>query len=407
MTATAQQGTATDAVAWDHRTPLGSAVTGLLPVALMAVSWAIWAFSAEPPKTPGRLAAAAGTTVLILALRAVGEVLARRTPNRTPLWTVGWGIHAAAMLILVVINPYACIYAFAGYIDGERFLSERFMFPAVVVTASISAVGQVGGPPGIVAAPQLFVGLLVINIVIAGAMMRLAMERERNVRARLETAQELTRVHQVNVDLQDSLLSQERQRGAAAERERLSRDIHDTVAQGLVAVITQLESVPDTVDDDARRRIDRAEQAARSSLAEARRAVHALASPLLDEQDLPAALNELTRTWAHTHEIPTRFEQDGAAADSPHADVLIKITQEALSNVGRHAEADQVAVTLTSHSDELRVDIHDDGRGFDLGRERRGHGLTSMRDRVNAVGGSLTVETSPLDGCTISAAVPR
>lgn len=393
---------------WGQDSAFGAVVSRLLPIALLVVTWVVSLITVSPSlASSDRLVPALAATGVIVILRLLGETLLGRSRPRTGVWTVAWVVHALAILVLVLLNPFACIYAFTGYIDAERFLGERAIPVAVVVTAVLCALGQSGGVEGLRTSPQIFAALVVINVLIAGAMMRLAIDRERNVEARVQAATEIARMHQQNLALQQDLMAQARDRGAAAERERLSREIHDTVAQGLVAVITQLESVPDTVDADTGRRIQRAEQSARAGLAEARRAVHALASPLLDGRDIGEALAELVRTWSDTHDIPAQFEQDGAVAGSRHGDVLIRVAQEALANVARHAGADRAAVTLTAERDKIRLDVGDDGGGFDPARIRYGHGLASMRDRVAAVGGSFDVETVPADGCTISVAVPR
>lgn len=373
---------------------------------LLAASWA--AGLAVPHLGPqGGVAPSIALSVLVLLLREAAEVAAPRVPAGSVGWTVGWYVHAVVVLALVLVNPIACIYAFAGYIDAERFLGERAAWGGVVVTAFLCALGQARGIAGLRESPALFVALLVLNVTVAVAMMRTAVDRERNVQAQVEAAEELARLHQRNLALHQTLIAQARERGVAAERERLSREIHDTVAQGLVAVIAQLESVPASIDPAARRRVERAERAARASLAEARRAVSALASPLLDDRDLAGALDELVSEWSETHDIVARFSHDDPPVPSGHADVLVRVAQEALANVAKHSGARTAAVTLTVHDGEVRLDVGDDGAGFDEGAVTPGHGLASMRERVAAVGGTLVLETAPGEGTTVSVAVPR
>src|SRR5690606_37683192 len=141
-------------------------------------------------------------------------------------------------------NPLFCIYAFVGYIDAERFLGQRDRLTsvAVVITAVLCALGQGGGIGGVRSAPWLFAILLFVNVLIAMGMLRIAMERENHLRERERAAEALADLHRRNLALQETLMARAREHGIAAERERLSREIHDTVAQGLVAVITQLES---------------------------------------------------------------------------------------------------------------------------------------------------------------------
>lgn len=385
-------------------------LTRWLPMVLLVIGWTAGALASSVLGLgPSWIGVAIALGALILAVRCVAELLADRIPAGSTLWVAGWIVHSLLVLALVVVNPLFCIYAFVGYIDAERFLGQRDRLTsvAVVITAVLCALGQGGGIGGVRSAPWLFAILLFVNVLIAMGMLRIAMERENHLRERERAAEALADLHRRNLALQETLMARAREHGIAAERERLSREIHDTVAQGLVAVITQLESVPDNGDQAIRHRIERAEQAARSSLAEARRAVRALASPLLDDRDLSAALSELVRSWSGTNEIAAEFHHDGDRGDCRNGDVLVRVAQEALSNVARHAGAGRVAVTLTQHPDEVRVDIRDDGRGFDPEEVRRGHGLTSMTERMRAVGGSLDIETGPGAGCIISAAVPQ
>ena len=108
-------------------------------------------------------------------------------------------------------------------------------------------------------------------------MLTLSRVRERQVRIREETAERLAKANAANLVLHEELMAQARQMGIDQERARLSREIHDTVAQGLIGVIRQLEALPSSLDDLTRERVRRAEQVARDCLTEARRAVQALA----------------------------------------------------------------------------------------------------------------------------------
>lgn len=385
---------------------LDLSVSRWAPAGLLLLSIAA-ALAATPELVaPRQLTLILALSGVVVVLRVVGELM---TVRRLPLWagSVGYGVHAAVVLVLVLINPLASIYAFTGYLDADRFLIGRVKWAGLVVTATLGALGQIGGLANIRALPWLFVALLVVNIGLATTMTWITVQHERAVREREEAAEELGRIHQENLALQESLLHQARERGIIAERERVSREIHDTVAQGLIAVIAQLESVPASVDDDARRRIERAEAAARHSLAEARRAVAALASPLLDDGSLTDALEELVHSWSDGRDLDVRFHHDGVHADVQHADVLVRVAQEALSNIVRHAGARHAAVSLTAADREIRLDVGDDGQGFHPASVTRGHGLDSMSARVAAVGGSLEIEARPGAGCTVTAAVPR
>lgn len=132
--------------------------------------------------------------------------------------------------------------------------------------------------------------LVVVNTVIAGTMNSLETRREVEVTRRLETMEKLLAAERENAALQVRIADQAREAGVLDERARLSREIHDTVAQGLVGIVRQREAIdPRGPEAEWRARVDTAAESARDSLAEARRAVAALASPRLDVDDLPTA----------------------------------------------------------------------------------------------------------------------
>ena len=342
---------------------------------------------------------------------------------------LAFAAHCLACVGLVALNPMYGFYAFIGYFDAVRVFTGRALWVAIVAVASSTALSQSGGIHGLWTSPPLFALVLAINVALSGTMITVEKRREEAVARREETVARLEEAQRENAALQARLLTQARESGILEERARLSREIHDTVAQGLVGVITQLEALQahdasHGADDTARRRIERAGQAARDSLAEARRAVAALASPHLDDTDLPTALHRLVASWGEASGIEARLVVDGrtpsggrvddegvgapatGALDSPHDADLLRIAQEALANAARHSGATRATVTLTYVEDQVRLDIRDDGRGFDPATTRYGRGIAGMRERLTADGGTLDVETRPGAGCVVSAAVP-
>ncbi len=329
---------------------------------------------------------------------------------------VGFAAHCLGCLALVVLNPLFGFYAFVGYFDAVRVFAGPALWAAIVAVASATALSQSGGADGLWTSPPLFLLVLLVNVALSGTMIRVEKRREEAVSRREETVRRLEEAQRENSALSAQLLAQARESGVLEERARLSREIHDTVAQGLVGVITQLEAL-EAPDAAGQARIERAGRAARESLAEARRAVAALASPHLDEADLATALDGLVRSWSEGCGIEGRLVVDGPSRPTPHDGDLLRIAQEALSNVARHSGARRATVTLTYGRDEVRLDVRDDGRGFDpaatptsaatgpSSRPGSGHGLTGMRDRLERAGGALVVESRPGAGCAISAAV--
>jgi signal transduction histidine kinase len=233
-------------------------------------------------------------------------------------------------------------------------------------------------------------------------------EERRVALARLETALE------ENAGLHAQLLTQAREAGVLDERQRMAREIHDTIAQGLTGVITQLEAADHakdrTVDRD--RHIENAKRLARESLAEARRSVEASMPAALESGTLPDALAVVARDWSELTGIPVDVKVTGEVTSlHPEIEVaLLRIGQEALTNVAKHAGATRAGLTLSFMGDVVTLDVRDDGVGFivpDRGpADGTSFGLTGMRQRVARVAGSLAIESEPGGGTAISARVP-
>ncbi len=200
-----------------------------------------------------------------------------------------------------------------------------------------------------------------------------------------------------------------REAGALAERERLARDIHDTLAQGFASVLLLLEAA-DTAEnlDAARGHLRRARQTAQENLAEARALVAELAPPALRGASLPDALAHLVSRLGPELGLTPALAVTGCPRPLP-ADqevVLLRVAQEALTNVRKHADASRVGVELSYHDGEVRLTVSDDGRGFDPQSVSGGFGLNGMRDRVAQVGGALQLTAAAAAGATIRVGLP-
>jgi signal transduction histidine kinase len=188
--------------------------------------------------------------------------------------------------------------------------------------------------------------------------------------------------------------------GVLAERERLAREIHDTLAQGFTSVVVLLELAESDVDTDpaaARRRLATARDTARQNLAEARGLVAALTPVDLRAAPLPEALGRLTDRFAAETGLPARFEVSGEPRPlaANQEVVLLRSAQEALANVRKHAGASGVTVTLRSDGSGTVLSVADDGAGFDPAAPTAGYGLAGMRRRVEEIGGALTIHSGP------------
>jgi two-component system, NarL family, sensor kinase len=200
--------------------------------------------------------------------------------------------------------------------------------------------------------------------------------------------------------------------GAVEERNRLAREIHDTLAQGLTATALQLESADALLDagsGKAHEPLRRALSLTRSNLEEARRSVLDLRAAPLEGRPLSEALKALVERWEAETGIAARYRAvNGSRPLPPRVEAaLYRICQEALTNAARHAGAGRLSVRLVATPERVRLVVEDDGRGFDASEvpEDR-HGLVGMRERAEMLGGNLEVRSEPGAGTRIEATVP-
>jgi signal transduction histidine kinase len=194
--------------------------------------------------------------------------------------------------------------------------------------------------------------------------------------------------------------------GVAAERERLSTEIHDTVAQGFTSILMLTQSARMTLErpDVLREKLDLIERTARENLAEARSLVAALWPPDLRAGTVAEALQRMAQRHTRDTSVPVSVEvTDPATPPRPeHGPVLLRAAQEALMNVRRHANAATVRIVLTPNT----MWVIDDGRGFDPEQEHAGYGLPGLRSRVAGFGGNCTIESAPGAGTTVRVVLP-
>jgi signal transduction histidine kinase/ligand-binding sensor domain-containing protein len=202
-----------------------------------------------------------------------------------------------------------------------------------------------------------------------------------------------------------------------AERARLAREIHDTLAQGFVGISSQLDALSMCNDpEQSRRYLDLARKMVRHSLTEARRSVMDLRASVLEGQDLAAALQSGTRQWIAGSNVELSVDisvADNGQQNSLPQDMeqhLLRIAQEAVTNVLKHAAAHRIWVKLDMETRRLYLRILDDGRGFeqtDVFSDRAGHfGLIGMRERAERLGGELHLKSRPGEGTQVEVTVP-
>jgi PAS domain S-box-containing protein len=219
--------------------------------------------------------------------------------------------------------------------------------------------------------------------------------------------------HQVMLAIQLNEFAEQGQRAAVfEERNRMARDIHDTLAQGFTGVIVQLEAAEDAVSCGCRKEADnhlhRAGELARQSLSEARRSVHALRPRALQEHNFWDALKGTIKNTTVGTALHTKFAAQGKLPKLPQPwqENLLHIGQEALTNTLKYAHARNFETRVSYKAKELRLELRDDGDGFKVKDRHDGVGLSGMRERVEQMGGQLKITSSRGKGTKVTVLLP-
>jgi PAS domain S-box-containing protein len=227
----------------------------------------------------------------------------------------------------------------------------------------------------------------------------------------IELAQALA--HQAMLAIQlNEFADQSRQSAILEERNRMAREIHDTLAQGFTGVIVQLESAEDAIGCCRRKEADehlqRAMGLARRSLSEARRSVHALRPQALQRGNFWEGLKRIIKNTTAGTGLHTAFNLEGELRDLPQhwQENLLRIGQEGLTNALRYAHPRNFEARLSSDEKQLRLELRDDGDGFDVRDQHDGFGLAGMRERTEQMGGTLKITTARGKGTKIVVTLP-
>ncbi|MFE0027524.1 sensor histidine kinase [Amycolatopsis sp. NPDC059021] len=394
---------------------LGGPILSVVSLLVLGGSmiWAAFSEHGDSAYWTGTLAVAGATAVWLLGLI---PLFPRR--HRHPVLTACYyaGILLGAAYLVSRADLFTA-FASMGYSLAFALFPARWSVFAVAATAAIPLLVK-GGLGADAKTPSW-----VIVASVAGPMLYAAwfigVESDRRRRANTalaETNAQLEKALEENAGLHAQLLTQAREAGVLDERQRMAREIHDTLAQGLTGIVTQLQAAERAVEDPPRHRrhLAQVNALARDSLSEARRAVQALRPEPLADSRLPDAVAELARRFAETSDADVRTETTGdARALLPELEItLYRVAQEALTNAGKHAQATRIGLSLSYSDDVVMLDVRDDGVGFrvrDVDAPRSdgsGFGLQSMRQRVHRVAGSLAVESAPGEGTAINAQVP-
>ncbi|WP_433474654.1 sensor histidine kinase [Spirillospora sp. CA-142024] len=209
-------------------------------------------------------------------------------------------------------------------------------------------------------------------------------------------------------DAERRLAEAQRRQGATDERERLAREIHDTLAQGFASIVVLAEAARNGLGADPGRSAQQLvsiEQTARENLAEARVLVGAASQGEVAPGSVARTLRRTLDRFAEDTGLTVTADLPDVDCDQTTRIALLRCTQESLANVRKHAAASTVGVVLERHPHGVELEITDDGRGFVV-VESRGFGLDGMRRRLAELGGELTVTSSPGDGTRILAMIP-
>jgi signal transduction histidine kinase len=366
----------------------------------------------QPGQTPGDRLVTAG-------LAAAAAVWVQVTFTRRPAsWrgrTLPALVYLAGVLalggVLGARSAFFIAFIATGFIHAFFVLPPRPAFAVVAATSFVIYTAPIGFPEPTIEGWSWYLFIIAFQTLITGFFSYNGIKLTEQHELRRKLVADLEAALEENAGLHVQLLTQAREAGRLDERQRLARDIHDTLAQGLTGIVTQLEAARRA---GARRErwedhVDRARTLARASLSEARRSVQALGPEPLEGSRLPEAIAGLAADWSETSGVPLAFETTGDPRPlvAELEVTLYRVAQEALTNVARHAAASKVGVTLSYVDDMVLLDVRDDGIGFVPGGPRtRGFGLSAMGQRLRRVAGELEIESTPGEGTAVNARVP-
>ncbi len=313
----------------------------------------------------------------------------------------------ALWLALVTVSPayYFTLFGLFGQLFGHLPLRLGVIAVLLLTGAILYAQLAAAGAPVSPANPIVWMFLLsALGAILLGMWISAIIGQSRRRRQLIEQLEAT----------QAELAAAERRAGMLEERQRLARDIHDTLAQGFTSIVMHLEAAEQALPGDAatlQRHLDLARATARSSLEQARRVVYALRPQSLDQRSLADAIERTAARWQEESGIALTTTVTGEPIPlHPEIEVtLLRAAQEALANVRKHAQATAVQLTLSYMADRVVLDVHDNGVAFAGAAASPlsgGYGLQGMRERAEQCGGSVTVESEAGLGTTVVVSIP-
>jgi signal transduction histidine kinase len=284
-----------------------------------------------------------------------------------------------AMLGLAVLKFEFLGVPLTRFLHRERFQAQPEVLNAIVLNSSL-----------------LFGFVLSFVILLVGAL--------------LATKQSQENLTQANDRLRRYALLIENQ-ATLQERQRIAREMHDSVGHSLTAQSIQLENVDLWMAQDPAKALDhlqKARQLGKAALQDVRQSVASLRVDPLQGTTLPQALKELAQTFEQHTGMQVRSEiASMTTLPKEIANALFRLAQESLTNISKHSQATDVQIRFYEQGTDYILEITDNGQGFDPSQHTVGFGLQGMRERTAALGGSFTLSTQPQQGCQIQATIPR
>ncbi|MFM2031267.1 MAG: hypothetical protein RLZZ297_32 [Chloroflexota bacterium] len=322
-------------------------------------------------------------------------------------------IAAASLLfhrrITVLMTALSCgIVAFSGFMELRRpsyYFYDALRGRLITDPVQVQSMGY--------AAIAFWIGIYCAVAVITMLLAQSLHASLRQTAAHAEALERLSSDLEERVQTQTaSLLAGEREQAMLAERTRLAREIHDTLAQGLTGIIVQIgaaQQAQHAGHPDAAEHLDIAGRMAREALAEARRSVWNLRTGALERGDLRDALRTLVAKFRHPS-LTARYTDVGVwqPVGTEVESALLRVAQESLANAARHSGAATVSISLERSADHVRLTIRDDGCGFgtsltQITPEHQTFGILGMRERIAALNGELTLHDD--HGAVVTATV--
>ena len=315
------------------------------------------------------------------------------------LWVVLIFLHPAAFMLAGVFYPLLFVHLSMRPAIASALILAAILFVVALLVFQLEAQWR---PTLFLVAVLLFASSVILGLFIQ-ALIRQSQERQQLVEELTQTRADLLRI--------------EREAGMLAERQRLAREIHDTLAQDFTSIIMHLTAAKLSEPTAVHAHLQQAEQTAREGLDEARRMVWASRPQQLEYASLAENLERLAARFSVEHGVGHRTGHKTVVQTAvtgppipltPEKDAaLLRIAQEALHNVRKHAQARSVTITLSYMSDLVVLDIVDDGLGFTPDSiDTHGFGLKFMRERATELGGALDIESAPGRGTAVAVSLP-